>query len=58
MGGFGKLDAIPPLIAALAQEMRLAQTEVFEVASFYHHFDIVKEGDTAPPALTVRSWWT
>ena len=41
-------------IAALAREMKLAQTEVFEVASFYHHFDIVKEGDTPPPALTVR----
>ena len=41
-------------LAALAGEMRLAQTEVFEVASFYHHFDIVKEGDDAPAALTVR----
>jgi NADH:ubiquinone oxidoreductase subunit F (NADH-binding)/NADH:ubiquinone oxidoreductase subunit E len=41
-------------LAALAREMGLAQTEVFEVASFYHHFDIVKEGETAPPALTVR----
>lgn len=41
-------------LAALAQEMRLAQTEVYEVASFYHHFDIVKEGGTAPQALTVR----
>ena len=41
-------------LAALAQEMRLAQTEVYEVASFYHHFDIVKEGETAPQALTVR----
>ena len=41
-------------LAALAQEMRLAQTEVYEVASFYHHFDIVKEGGTPPPALTVR----
>ncbi len=41
-------------IAALAREMKLAMTEVFEVASFYHHFDIVKEGDTPPPALTVR----
>src|SRR4051794_40056071 len=41
-------------LAALAQEMRLAQTEVYEVATFYHHFDVVKEGDTAPPALTVR----
>ncbi len=41
-------------LAALAQEMKLAQTEVFEVASFYHHFDIVREGEAAPPALTVR----
>ncbi len=41
-------------LAALAQEMRLAQTEVYEVATFYHHFDVVKEGETAPPALTVR----
>jgi formate dehydrogenase len=41
-------------VAALAQEMRLAQTEVYEVATFYHHFDVVKEGEVAPPALTVR----
>ncbi len=41
-------------LAALARELRLAQTEVFEVASFYHHFDIVKAGQAAPPALTVR----
>jgi NADH:ubiquinone oxidoreductase subunit F (NADH-binding)/NADH:ubiquinone oxidoreductase subunit E len=41
-------------MAALAQEMRLAQTEVYEVATFYHHFDVVKEGETAPAALTVR----
>ena len=49
---FGSLSAAH--LAALAQEMRLAQTEVYEVASFYHHFDIVKEGDNAPAALTVR----
>jgi NADH:ubiquinone oxidoreductase subunit F (NADH-binding)/NADH:ubiquinone oxidoreductase subunit E len=41
-------------LAALAQEMKLAQAEVYEVASFYHHFDIVKEGEEAPEALTVR----
>ena len=41
-------------IAALAREMKLAMTEVYEVASFYHHFDIVKEGESPPPALTVR----
>jgi formate dehydrogenase len=34
--------------------MALAQTEVYEVATFYHHFDVVKEGETPPPALTVR----
>ncbi len=41
-------------IVALAQELRLAMTEVYEVASFYHHFDVVKEGEPAPPPLTVR----
>ncbi len=41
-------------LVALAEELRLAHTEVFEVASFYHHFDVVRETDTAPPALTVR----
>ena len=41
-------------LAALASEMKLAMTEVYEVATFYHHFDVVKEGETAPPALTVR----
>ena len=39
---------------ALAAEMKLAMTEVYEVATFYHHFDVVKEGDAVPPALTVR----
>jgi len=43
-----------PLLAALAQELRLAQAEVYEVASFYHHFDVVKEGEAAPPRVTVR----
>ncbi|MGH8856159.1 MAG: NAD(P)H-dependent oxidoreductase subunit E, partial [Telluria sp.] len=43
-----------PQLAALAQEMRLAQAEVYEVATFYHHFDVVKEGEAAPAALTVR----
>ena len=41
-------------VVALAQEMRLALTEVYEVATFYHHFDVVKEGDAAPPKITVR----
>jgi formate dehydrogenase len=34
--------------------MKLSMTEVYEVATFYHHFDVIKEGDTAPPAITVR----
>jgi NADH:ubiquinone oxidoreductase subunit E len=41
-------------LAALAQEMKLALTEVYEVATFYAHFDVVKENETPPPALTVR----
>ena len=39
---------------ALADEMRLAQTEVYEVASFYAHFDVVKVDEAPPPALTIR----
>ncbi len=49
---FGHLSAAH--LAALAQEMKLSQTEVYEVATFYAHFDVVKEGETPPPALTVR----
>ena len=41
-------------LVALAREMGLAYAEVYEVATFYHHFDVVKEGEQAPPALTVR----
>jgi formate dehydrogenase beta subunit len=41
-------------LAALAEEMRLALTEVYEVATFYHHFEVVKEGERAPAAITVR----
>ncbi|MFC3614746.1 NAD(P)H-dependent oxidoreductase subunit E [Lutimaribacter marinistellae] len=41
-------------IRALAEEMSLAQAEVYEVATFYAHFDVVKEGEKAPPALTIR----
>src|SRR5258705_631502 len=41
-------------LAALAEEMKLALTEVYEVATFYAHFDVVKEGETPPPAVTVR----
>src|SRR5712691_9120688 len=41
-------------LAALAEEMRLALAEVYEVATFYHHFEVVKEGEAPPPPLTVR----
>ena len=49
---YGHLSAAH--LVALASEMKLAPAEVYEVASFYHHFDVVKENDSAPPALTVR----
>jgi NADH:ubiquinone oxidoreductase subunit F (NADH-binding)/NADH:ubiquinone oxidoreductase subunit E len=39
---------------ALAEEMRLSQAEVYEVATFYDHFDIVKEGEARPAPLTIR----
>jgi formate dehydrogenase beta subunit len=49
---YGHLSAAH--LTALAAEMRMALAEVYEVATFYSHFDIVKEGDKAPPAITVR----
>ncbi|WP_455287956.1 NADH-ubiquinone oxidoreductase-F iron-sulfur binding region domain-containing protein [Cupriavidus necator] len=53
---YGQL-AMPHLVA-LASELRLSMAEVYEVATFYHHFDVVREdadGEIAPPpALTVR----
>lgn len=39
---------------ALAEEMKLAQTEVYEVATFYAHFTVVGENESPPPALTIR----
>ena len=41
-------------VAALAEELRLPQAEVFEVATFYHHFDVTREGEAPPPPVTVR----
>lgn len=41
-------------VSALAEEMRLPQAEVFEVATFYHHFDVLREGEAPPPPVTVR----
>ncbi|MFX0541704.1 NAD(P)H-dependent oxidoreductase subunit E [Roseovarius sp. S4756] len=49
---FGHLSASH--LRALAEEMRLAMAEIYEVATFYAHFDVVKEGETPPPALTIR----
>src|SRR5947199_2187097 len=49
---FGHLSA--PHLVALAQEMRLALAEVYEVATFYAHFDVVKEDASPPPAVTIR----
>jgi formate dehydrogenase len=49
---YGSLSAAR--LAALAQEMRLPLAEVYEVATFYHHFEVVKESEAPPPALTVR----
>jgi len=41
-------------IVALASEMRLPVVEVFEVASFYHHFNILKDDQTAPRITAAR----
>ncbi|WP_292751411.1 NAD(P)H-dependent oxidoreductase subunit E [Methylophaga sp. UBA4204] len=41
-------------LVALAYEMKLSRAEVYEVATFYHHFDVIKEGDAVPADLTVR----
>jgi NADH:ubiquinone oxidoreductase subunit F (NADH-binding)/NADH:ubiquinone oxidoreductase subunit E len=49
---YGHLSAAH--LAALAEEMKLALTEVYEVATFYAHFDVVKEGEAPPPPVTVR----
>jgi formate dehydrogenase beta subunit len=49
---YGHLSAAH--LAALADEMKLALAEVYEVATFYAHFDVVKEEEAAPPPVTVR----
>ncbi|HET7156130.1 MAG TPA: NAD(P)H-dependent oxidoreductase subunit E [Hyphomicrobiaceae bacterium] len=43
-----------PHRAALAAEMRMAQAEVYEVATFYAHFDVVAEDEHRPPKITIR----
>ena len=49
---YGELSAAR--LVALAAEMKLSLAEVYEVATFYHHFDVVKEGVAVPAAITVR----
>ena len=49
---YGHLSAAH--LRALAEDMRLSMAEVYEVATFYAHFDVVKENETPPPALTIR----
>lgn len=41
-------------LRALGEEMKLAMAEIHEVATFYAHFDVVKEDETPPPPLTIR----
>src|SRR4029078_1890517 len=41
-------------LRALCDEMRVPQAAVYEVAPFYSHFDVVKEGETPPPPTTIR----
>ena len=50
----GQGALFPAHLAALAHEMRLAFAEVYEVATFYAHFDVLADGEAAPPPLTVR----
>jgi len=49
---YGHISA--PHLAALAHEMKLPQAEVYEVATFYAHFDVVREGEAPPAPVTVR----
>ncbi|WP_368184542.1 NAD(P)H-dependent oxidoreductase subunit E [Aestuariibius sp. HNIBRBA575] len=49
---YGHLSAAH--LRALAEEMRISQAEIYEVATFYAHFDVVKEDAPVPPALTIR----
>ena len=49
---YGHLSA--PHLRALAEELRIGMAEVWEVATFYAHFDPVKEDETPPPDLTIR----
>ena len=41
-------------LRALAELLKMSMAEVYEVATFYAHFDVVREDEKAPPALTIR----
>ncbi len=49
---FGHLSSAH--LVALAHDMKMSPAEVYEVATFYHHFDVIKDDAVAPPAITVR----
>ena len=49
---YGHLSAAH--LRALAEEMRLSMAEIWEVATFYAHFDPLREDDPVPPDLTIR----
>jgi len=44
-------------ILALGDEMKRPLAEIYEVATFYHHFDVIPEGETPSPELAVRVCW-
>lgn len=44
----------PAHLVALAEEMRLSLADVYETATFYAHFDVLRDGEAAPPARTIR----
>ena len=41
-------------MTALAELLQISQTEVYEVATFYHHFDVIRNSEEKPPSLTIR----
>ena len=49
---FGRLTA--DSLVALAQEMKVSQSEVYEVATFYHHFEVIRQEAEGFPEYTVR----
>ncbi|MCX7169847.1 MAG: hypothetical protein NTY41_06005 [Proteobacteria bacterium] len=42
------------LLPALAETLKLSQAEVYEAPSFYHHFDVIQDDQSVPPAVTLR----